>query len=60
MKKILLSLVITFALIAPNDAAAAVRIGGSCKKAGKISIFAGNEYKCITHRGTLKSFNYNF
>lgn len=46
MKRILLSLTLVFALIAPLDATAAIKVGGSCKKAGQISNFAGKKYIC--------------
>jgi len=46
MKRILLSLTLVFALFAPLDATAAIKVGGSCKKAGQISNFAGKKYIC--------------
>jgi hypothetical protein len=47
MKRTLLSLAVVFALIAPLDATAAIKVGGSCKKAGQISNFAGKKYMCV-------------
>jgi M6 family metalloprotease-like protein len=38
---------LVFALIAPLNATAAIKIGGNCKKAGQISTFAGKKYTCI-------------
>ena len=47
MKKALLSLVLVMALIAPLNATAAIKAGGSCKKVGQTSTYAGKKYTCI-------------
>ena len=47
MKKSLLALTLVFALLAPLNATAAIKAGGSCKKAGQTSTFAGKKYKCV-------------
>lgn len=47
MKKILLSLTLIFALIAPINATAAIKAGASCKKAGQTSTYAGKKFTCI-------------
>jgi hypothetical protein len=46
MKRILLSLTLVCALIGPLDAMAVIKVGGSCKKVGQISSFAGKKYAC--------------
>ena len=47
MKKILLSLTLVFALVAPMNATAAIKAGASCKKAGQTSTFAGKKFTCV-------------
>ena len=47
MKKILLSLTLVFALVAPMSATAAIKAGTSCKKAGQTSTYAGKKYTCV-------------
>ena len=47
MKKILLSLILIFALVAPINATAAIKAGASCKKAGQTSTYAGKKYTCV-------------
>jgi len=47
MKKILLSLTLAFALIAPMNATAAIKAGTSCKKAGQTSTYAGKKFTCV-------------
>jgi M6 family metalloprotease-like protein len=47
MKKLLLSLLLIFALIAPINASAAVKAGAKCKKAGQTSTYAGKKFTCI-------------
>lgn len=47
MKKILLSLTLIFALIAPMNATAAIKAGASCKKAGQTSTYAGKKFTCV-------------
>ena len=47
MKKILLSLTLVFALVAPLNATAAIKAGGSCKKAGQTSTYAGKKFTCV-------------
>ena len=47
MKKVLLALILVFALIAPINATAAIKAGGSCKKAGQTSTFAGKKFTCV-------------
>jgi M6 family metalloprotease-like protein len=47
MKKILLSLTLVFALVAPMNATAAIKAGASCKKAGQTSTYAGKKYTCV-------------
>lgn len=47
MKKSLVSLILIFALVAPMNATASIKAGGSCKKAGQTSTFAGKKYTCI-------------
>ncbi|MEO0016648.1 MAG: hypothetical protein RL589_1129 [Actinomycetota bacterium] len=47
MKKILLSLTLVFALVAPMSATAAIKAGTSCKKVGQTSTYAGKKYTCV-------------
>ena len=47
MKKALLSFLLVMALIAPINATAAIKAGGSCKKLGQTSTVAGKKYTCI-------------
>ena len=47
MKKVLLALILVFALVAPLNATAAIKAGGSCKKAGQTSTFAGKKFTCV-------------
>jgi M6 family metalloprotease-like protein len=47
MKKLLLSLLLIFALIAPINASAAVKTGAKCKKAGQTSTYAGKKFTCV-------------
>ena len=47
MKKILLTLTLIFALVAPLNATAAIKAGASCKSAGQTSTYAGKKYTCI-------------
>jgi len=47
MKKTLFALTLVFALIAPLNAAAALKAGETCKKIGKISVSAGKKYTCV-------------
>lgn len=47
MKKILLSLILIFGLIAPMNATAAIKAGASCKKAGQTSTYAGKKFTCV-------------
>lgn len=47
MKKILLSLTLVFALVAPMNATAAIKAGASCKKVGLTSTYAGKKYTCV-------------
>jgi M6 family metalloprotease-like protein len=47
MKKILLSLTLIGALITPMNAHAAVKAGGSCKKAGLTSTVSGKKHTCV-------------
>jgi M6 family metalloprotease-like protein len=56
MKKILLSLTLVFALVAPMSATAAVKAGGSCKKVGQTSTYAGKKFTCVKSR---KKFVWN-
>ena len=47
MKKMLLSVTLVFALIAPMNATAAIKAGASCKKVGQTSTYAGKKYTCV-------------
>ena len=47
VKKILLALILVFALVAPLNATAAIKAGASCKKAGQTSNFAGKMFTCV-------------
>ena len=47
MKKFLLTLTLVFALVAPMNATAAIKAGGSCKKAGQTSTYAGKKFTCV-------------
>lgn len=47
MKKILLSLTLVFALVAPMNATAAIKVGSSCKKVGLTSTYAGKKFTCV-------------
>jgi M6 family metalloprotease-like protein len=47
MKKVLLSLLLIFALIVPMNASAAVKAGTKCKKAGQTSTYAGKKFTCV-------------
>ena len=47
VKKILLALILVFALVAPLNATAAIKAGASCKKAGQTSNFAGKKFTCV-------------
>ena len=47
MKKLLLSLTLVFALVAPMSAIAAIKAGTSCKKAGQTTTYAGKKYTCV-------------
>jgi M6 family metalloprotease-like protein len=47
MKKFLLALTLIFALIAPLNAAAAIKAGTTCKMAGQTSTYAGKKFTCV-------------